>query len=620
MQWSASLAVLLLAACTVPGDLRYIGGTVSGLDGGGLVLQLNGGDDLPVPAHATAFRLEALVAEGKPYAVSVATQPSSPSQTCTVAQGSGTAGSANVTDVQVTCIVNAYAVGGEVHGLAGSGLVLQLSGASDLPVGADAATFQFPDKHDSGQGYVVTVRTQPTNPSQTCAVTNGTGALTSADVADVSVSCTTNRYAIRGAVTGLKGSGLTLQLNGANDLPLAATATNFAFPGTTTSGADYNVTVLTPPGAPTQKCIVANGSGTVGGTDVSDIAVTCGTVNFLYALDSPLNANQSVRIYGIDPFTGAVTLLGSPLPLPSASGADGIVVDAGGRFAFIVNFGTQDISSYLINSATGGLTAVGNYSVLPNGFPDPIFIAMDPGGRFVYTANSETGNVSGLRIDTVTGSLSRTPGSPYRVADIGEPLVVVVDPTGQFLYELGTFTDPFPPVSVYTIDLTSGMLTGVADFNMGVNPKFVAFDPTGQFVYAANSNSISAFSVNATNGAPQALSGSPIVAGANPVAMVIDPAGTYLYAVNAGSNNMTVCRRLANGTLRQLEASPFPVGPNPHSIQMDASGKYLYVANADSISVYRAIDSDAAMALSQVPGSPFDPGTSPRTIAITSKR
>jgi len=76
-----------------------VGGTVSGL-AGSVVLQDNGGGDLTVSASG-AFTFSALLASGASYNVTVRTYPTG--QTCSVASGSGTVASANVTTVAVTC-------------------------------------------------------------------------------------------------------------------------------------------------------------------------------------------------------------------------------------------------------------------------------------------------------------------------------------------------------------------------------------------------------------------------------------------------------------------------------------------------------------------------------------
>src|SRR4051794_22882588 len=68
-----------------------------------------------------------------------------------------------------------YTVGGTVSGLSGSGLVLRNNTGNDLSVPAASGTFTFSTALASGAAYGVTVATQPTNPSQTCAVTGGSG-------------------------------------------------------------------------------------------------------------------------------------------------------------------------------------------------------------------------------------------------------------------------------------------------------------------------------------------------------------------------------------------------------------------------------------------------------------
>ena len=84
------------------GTSYTVGGSISGLTGTGLVLQDNGGDNLSVAANATSFTFGTPVSSGQAYAVTVATQPSNPVETCTVSGGSGTA-SAAVNSVAVSC-------------------------------------------------------------------------------------------------------------------------------------------------------------------------------------------------------------------------------------------------------------------------------------------------------------------------------------------------------------------------------------------------------------------------------------------------------------------------------------------------------------------------------------
>jgi subtilisin-like proprotein convertase family protein len=175
-----------------------VGGTVGDLAGTGLVLSLNAGaQSLPVAANGS-FTFPTGLADGAAYTVTVGTQPSTPAQTCTVANGTGNVSGADVTNVAVTCTTNppqTYTIGGNVSGLTGSGLVLSLNaGAQTLPVAADGA-FTFPTALVDGATYAVTVSNQPTSPIEVCTVANGSGTITGANVTSVAVACSDRIFA-----------------------------------------------------------------------------------------------------------------------------------------------------------------------------------------------------------------------------------------------------------------------------------------------------------------------------------------------------------------------------------------------------------------------------------------
>ena len=78
-----------------------VGGTVTGLPKGQtLVLQDNGADDLTL-TDSGPFTFATKVGSGKPYAVTVLTQPAG--ITCTVTNGGGTMGGTAITNVAVAC-------------------------------------------------------------------------------------------------------------------------------------------------------------------------------------------------------------------------------------------------------------------------------------------------------------------------------------------------------------------------------------------------------------------------------------------------------------------------------------------------------------------------------------
>ncbi len=79
---------------------------------------------------------------------------------------------------------------------------------------------------------------------------------------------------IGGTVTDLQGSGLVLQNNGSDNLPIAGDGP-FTFDTPLTPGTFYNVTVATNPTNPSQICSVEGGGGQVPDEAVTDVAVSC---------------------------------------------------------------------------------------------------------------------------------------------------------------------------------------------------------------------------------------------------------------------------------------------------------------------------------------------------------
>ena len=118
---------------------------------------------------------------------------------------------------------------------------------------APTASSAFPSPIASGAPYNVTVLTQPSGPSQSCTVANGSGTIGSADVTNVAVTCATGTFVDRRH--GLRARGLG---PGAAEQrwrrPRASTATaRSSSPTLLASGATYNVTVKTHPTSPTAE-------------------------------------------------------------------------------------------------------------------------------------------------------------------------------------------------------------------------------------------------------------------------------------------------------------------------------------------------------------------------------
>jgi hypothetical protein len=194
MRPALALALVLgLSACGGKASFP-IGVTVSGLQYQGLVLTTNN-MDLPVtppatPGQAVTASFPHAIEYGEEFEVKVKTPPQH--QSCTYPPNDrsyfGTAGQLAQINAQISCFLNAYAIGGPVTGLKSDGLVLA-NGSTTAVVTKEMTKFQFPVTVQYGVTYGVTVLTQPAG--QVCTVgPKGTGTMGDAEVTDIVITCT----------------------------------------------------------------------------------------------------------------------------------------------------------------------------------------------------------------------------------------------------------------------------------------------------------------------------------------------------------------------------------------------------------------------------------------------
>lgn len=164
-------------------DKYSVGGNVTNLSGSGLVLQRNYDNDLSISGNG-AFTFSGKLVSGSTYGITVLTHPTG--QVCAVINESGAITNADVTNIIVNC--DAHSIGGTVSGLTGTGLVLSINGGYFLEVNEDGA-FTFSKALLDGDTYNIAIRVQPESPSQTCAITNGSGTISGANVTNIVVTC-----------------------------------------------------------------------------------------------------------------------------------------------------------------------------------------------------------------------------------------------------------------------------------------------------------------------------------------------------------------------------------------------------------------------------------------------
>jgi hypothetical protein len=206
-----------------------VSGTISGLApalSSDLILQLNGANDLTIPAGSTAFTFSPGASENSIYNVTVKNHPLGPSQNCIIVEGSGFVpvyntpyvpssgllnGTGYAVDNSLSCTTNTFSVGFNVVNIAGSGLKVSI----ESPAGNSLETqdinlsgnFVFDTLVTDGSNYQLVVTSNPSVLNQTCLFNISTGTLIGGNIPSSAhtLNCTTQSYGVTANVTGLGG-------------------------------------------------------------------------------------------------------------------------------------------------------------------------------------------------------------------------------------------------------------------------------------------------------------------------------------------------------------------------------------------------------------------------------
>src|SRR6516165_6272500 len=200
-------------------------------------------------------------------------------------------------------------------------------------------------------------------------------------------------------------------------------------------------------------------------------------------------------------------------------------------------------SAYVIDSTTGALTAVAGSPFAAG--TQPRFVQLEPSGKFAYVVNAGSNDIWTYRLNSGTGALTptargkvRARQAPSGIGFLGGSSPVTYTPKFAYVANIGS-TD----VSGYTINATTGALTPIpgSPFAAGLHPRSVAVHPTGKFAYVANRNGkdVSGYMINASTGVLAPVPGSPFGARFGPSSVAVDPSGRFTYVTNFGSNDVS---------------------------------------------------------------------------------
>jgi len=370
-----------------------------------------------------------------------------------------------------------YSLSASIQGLSSGGLVL-LVNTAQVAVASGATSVSLASMLNSGTAYTVAVQTQPTG--ETCTVTNGSGTISTSNIANVEVNCVAPTFTIGGTISGLSGSGLVLLNNGDGATSIAANATQFEMESPITSDGSYAISVKTPPGGET--CQISQGSGTDVTTNIDSVVVTC----------APWHGFIETVLYsfmgtddGADPTTGLTEGQdGNLYGTTSAGGANGsggtvFKITTAGVLTVLHSFENGTLSdgsvpSGVIQGTDGnfyGVTAYGGAT--GNG---TVFMVTPTGAEFVLhsfgNGNGDGFNPSGNLIQATDGNLYGTaPGGGAN----GNGAIFEMTLSGQesILYSFNaSANDGFGPGSG-VIQASDGNLYGTTPGNgTNVNTSF----------------------------------------------------------------------------------------------------------------------------------------------------
>jgi 6-phosphogluconolactonase len=415
-------------------DAGYtVGGTVSGLVGAGLVLQIENtqvpndpsnpdyvGSPLPVNTNG-AFTLDSVypaMFSGGDF-VKITKQPSSPTQRCLAYNPGISIQSANDTSVAVACSEFAYVTNAADNTV--SAYRVDATTGALLAVGTPTATGKSPCAVvGTNDRQFVYVGNEGSNDVSAFAVDAETGALTEVPGSPFAAGGDPRALTLYSNILYVANRGSNTISAFARDVTTGALTP--LSPATYSTGQGPSSLIVDPTD---QFLYVANNGGsndisafvidpiTNGLTPVagSPFAAGANPLNlafggkFLYTAN-PGGTNPSISGFTVDPSGTLTPLSGSPFPAPVNHS---IAADTSGAYLYVTT--GAGVVGYGIAATTGLLTALPGFAFVAG--TNPHSIALDPTSQFIYVANSGSANVSAFRFDTSTGGLTAIAGSPF---------------------------------------------------------------------------------------------------------------------------------------------------------------------------------------------------------------
>ena len=312
-----------------------------------------------------------------------------------------------------------------------------------------------------------------------------------------------------------------------------------------------------------------------------------------------------------------------------------MAVDGQDRFLFVLNPVSDDISMFQIDQASGALSEVPGS---PFAFPpiDPVWLppshplslAAERSGQFLFVSyfyanggdaccNQGPSAVASFAIDTSgTNPILRPVASIFPHSG-GSPVRLLTDSKGLYLYVgIGGSVNGAPASGpeVYLIDGMGNLLyQGIANNPENFGSDY-AIDPRDRFVYAVGGLSAEymlSCIISPVDGTTNNCGGLFLLGFADSGGMLVEGSGRFLYIPQTSSSAAVYSIDQTTGVPTQVSSLTGILLAKGNSAA-DPAGPYIYAADVSTSpgAVHAYLVDQQTGNLSEVPGSPFNPGAS----------
>lgn len=304
-----------------------------------------------------------------------------------------------------------------------------------------------------------------------------------------------------------------------------------------------------------------------------------------------------------------------------------VAIDGQGKFLFLLNPKSNDISMFQIDQATGALSEVsGSPFAVPASGPNPapsqpISMTAEPSGKFLFVgffSGDLPGNSAVVSLAINTSGSAPALSTIQTMDLLAAPLQLLTDPKGLRLYA-GLTQGPNGMAAggaeVFSIDSTAGTLAnvGTAD-SLTNNGLSYAIDPQNRFFFATGHDFLQSCVISPVDGTANNCLPLLFLDPTNTqVAMAAENSGHFLYVYQSGASPGVVVYSLdqTTGALAQVFGPLSGIQFANGSTVADPMGPYIYSAQFATPTVIHAYQVDPTTGnLTEISGSPFNAGAS----------